>query len=76
MNHDRMVPLMEYNTLDQAEMAKSILEESGIWTMINNEFMSTIYPTGIVPAQLIIMEEDLARAKRILEESLISEDVE
>ncbi len=69
MNIDSMVVLMEYDTVTQAEMAKLRLDEQGIWSMINNEYMSTIYPTGIMPAQLIVLSEDLERAKRYVEES-------
>ncbi|MFI3247876.1 MAG: DUF2007 domain-containing protein [Rikenellaceae bacterium] len=67
MKIDTMVVLTEYDTVTQAEMVKSILDEMGIWSMINNEYMSTIYPTGIMPAQIIVMQDDLVRAKRTLE---------
>ncbi len=63
MKIDKMVVLTEYDSVLEAEMAKSLLDNIGIWSMINNEYMSTIYPTGVMPAQLIVMEEDLARAK-------------
>ncbi len=61
-----MVVLKEYDSLLEAEMAKSILDDCGVWSMINNEYMSTIYPTGIMPAQLIVMDDDLERAKRYI----------
>ncbi len=67
MKVDSMVVLMEYDSITQAEMAKLLLDSQGIWSMINNEYMSTIYPTGVMPAQIIVMDEDLARAKRCLE---------
>lgn len=69
MKVDKMVLLMEYDSVTSAEMAKSILDSSGIWSMINNEYMSTIYPTGILPAQIIVMEEDAVRAKRLLDDA-------
>ncbi len=72
MKVDRMVLLMEYDSVTSAEMAKSILDSSGIWSMINNEYMSTIYPTGVLPAQIIVMETDVVRAKRILEEAMVT----
>ncbi|MFI3304659.1 MAG: DUF2007 domain-containing protein [Rikenellaceae bacterium] len=71
MKLDKMVLIMEYDSVTSAEMAKSILDSAGIWTMINNEYMSTIYPTGIMPAQLIVMEADVERAKRLLEKSMV-----
>ncbi len=76
MKIDAMVVLTEYDTLTQAEMVKSILDEMGIWSMINNEYMSTIYPTGIMPAQIIIMRDDLVRAKQALDEISLEEDEE
>ncbi|MFR9650963.1 MAG: DUF2007 domain-containing protein [Rikenellaceae bacterium] len=66
MNSDRMVLLAEYDSISQAEMAKSALDSAGIWAMINNEYMSAIYPTGIMPAQVIVIENDLARAKAVV----------
>ncbi|MFI3288665.1 MAG: DUF2007 domain-containing protein [Rikenellaceae bacterium] len=75
MKIDAMVVLTEYDTLTQAEIVKSLLDEMGIWSMINNEYMSTIYPTGIMPAQIVILQEDLVRAKRALE-SIVTEDAD
>lgn len=73
MKIDAMVVLTEYDSITQAEMAKSLLDEMGIWSMINNEYMSTIYPTGIMPAQIIVMREDQVRAQRALESIVIGE---
>lgn len=61
-----MVVLKEYTTITAAEMAKSVLDAVGIWSMINNEYMSTIYPTGVMPAQLIVRGEDKGRAEKLL----------
>ncbi len=70
MKIDTMVVLKEYDTVTQAEMIKSLLDDMGIWSMINNEYMSTIYPTGVMPAQIIIMKDDLMRAQRALESTI------
>ncbi len=61
-----MVVLKEYDVLSKAEMAKALLDEVGMWSMVNNEYMSTIYPTGIAPAQLITRQEDAQRALEII----------
>ncbi len=74
MKIDTMVVLTEYDTITQAEMVKSMLDEMGIWSMINNEYMSTIYPTGIMPAQIIVMREDQVRAQRALESIVLEQD--
>lgn len=61
-----MVVLMEYESITEAEIDKSMLDEVGIWSMINNEYMSTIYPTGVMPAQIIVMERDFKRAQELI----------
>ncbi len=66
MQVDTMVVLKEYDVLSKAEMAKMLLDNEGMWCMVNNEYMSTIYPTGIAPAQLITRQEDAERALEIL----------
>ncbi|MFI3302643.1 MAG: DUF2007 domain-containing protein [Rikenellaceae bacterium] len=67
MQVDTMVVLKEYDVLSKAEMAKMLLDNEGMWCMVNNEYMSTIYPTGIAPAQLITRQEDAQRALAILQ---------
>ena len=46
MQDETMVVLAEYNTITEAEIAKSMLDSAGIWSMIRNEYMSAIYPIG------------------------------
>lgn len=67
MNENNLVVLRVYQSVNNAEWDRSLLESQGIWTMINNEIMSTLYPTGVIPAQLIIRSEDKERATEILE---------
>lgn len=50
----------------QAEIAKSILDSAGIFCTLRNEMMSMIYPTGIVPVQLMVGRDDLERAAQLL----------
>jgi hypothetical protein len=35
--------------------------------MIRNEIMSAIYPTGVMPAQLVVRSKDKSKAEEILE---------
>lgn len=49
MQDETMVVLAEYNTITEAEIAKSMLDSAGIWSMIRNEYMSAIYPIGTMP---------------------------
>ena len=46
MQDDTLVVLAEYNTITEAEIAKSMLDSAGIWSTIRNEYMSAIYPIG------------------------------
>ncbi|MEG1622225.1 MAG: DUF2007 domain-containing protein [Alistipes sp.] len=65
MKDETLVVLMEYNSITEAEIAKSILDSAGIYAMIRNEYMSTVYPAGI-PAQLVVAEKDVKQAQALL----------
>lgn len=61
-----MVVIMSYNTSTEAEIARSILSSGGIESAIRNEYASTLYPTGVIPAQLVVRSEDEAAARELL----------
>lgn len=63
---DNLVVLRSYDNQMQAEIAKSILDSAGIFCTLRNEMMSMIYPTGIVPVQLMVGRDDLERAAQLL----------
>ena len=67
MQEDSMVVLAEYNTVTEAEIAKSMLDSAGIWSTIRNEYMSAIYPVGTMPAQVVVRQEDLEKARTLLQ---------
>ena len=67
MNEENLIVLRVYDSVNEAEWDRSLLEGEGIWSMIKNEIMSALYPTGVIPAQLVVHPEDKARAKEILE---------
>lgn len=67
MQDDSLVVLAEYNTVTEAEIAKSMLDSAGIWSTIRNEYMSAIYPIGTMPAQVVVREEDYEKAKNLLQ---------
>ena len=66
MDKDKLIVLKEYDSVNDAEWDKSLLESAGVWATIQNELMSAIYPTGVMPAQLIIRAKDKTRAEEIL----------
>ena len=49
------------------QILKNILDNAGIWSMIRNEIMSALYPTGVMPAELVVRANDKAHALEILE---------
>ena len=66
MQDETMVVLAEYNTVTEAEIGKSMLDSAGIWSTIRNEYMSSIYPVGTMPAQVVVRSEDYDKAHAML----------
>ena len=66
MKEELQIVLAEYNTITEAEITKSMLDSAGIESTIRNEYMSTIYPIGTMPAQLVVRKEDFERAQDLL----------
>ena len=62
MDENNLIVLKEYDSVNNAEWERSLLEGAGIWAMVRNEIMSAIYPTGVIPAQLIINNENDRRS--------------
>ena len=66
MEEKGLIVLREYDSVNDAEWEKSLLDGAGIYSMIRNELMSAVYPIGVMPAQLVIRSEDKAKAEEIL----------
>jgi len=66
MLENTLVVVRSYNSITEAEIARSILASGGIEASIRNEYMSTLYPTGALPAQLVVRSEDEAAAREML----------
>lgn len=66
MIEQTLVVVKSFNTLTEAEIARSILSSGGIESSIRNEYSSTLYPTGIIPAQLVVLESDEQAARELL----------
>ena len=66
MKDETQVVLAEYNSITEAEIAKSMLDSAGIWSTNRNEYMSAIYPLGTMPAQAVVREEAYEQAKAML----------
>ena len=66
MNERNLIVLREYDSINDAEWDKSLLDGADIYAMIRNELMSAVYPTGVMPAQLVVRAEDRAHAEEVL----------
>lgn len=65
MQTETFVVVAEYNTLAEAEIAKSILQSANIWVDIRNEYMSTLNAIGGA-ATIVVRSEDLEAARKAL----------
>ena len=65
MQSDEFVVLAEYNTLAEAEIAKSILQSAGLWVDIRNEYMSALNSIGGA-ATIVVRSKDRAEAEQLL----------
>lgn len=65
MKEQTLVVLEEYNTLAEAQIAKSILESAGIEASIRNENMAMNFPMA-TPAQLVVSDADYEQARSLL----------
>ena len=66
-NSGSLIELMTCEDRVQAEMIFSILEENGIFCVMHDVYMAAIYTPIAFPIRLMIREEDLERAKALLE---------
>lgn len=67
MDESNLIVIKEYDSINEAEWDKSLLDGAGIYAMIRNEYMSALYPVGVMPAQLVVRSEDKKRALEVLE---------
>lgn len=71
-NGTKLVVIREYANDYEAHIAKGVLENNGIMSIINNEIMSSVYTltlNSIGYIKLLVRQEDEAQANMILEES-------
>ena len=69
MDESNLIVIKEYDSINEAEWDKSLLDGAGVYAMIRNEYMSALYPVGVMPAQLVVRAEDKKRALEVLEAS-------
>lgn len=68
MQSENLVTLLRLDHAEQIAIARSILDNAGIKSTIRNEYMASILPIGEdLAAELMVREEDAARASKLLE---------
>jgi hypothetical protein len=68
MQSENLVTLLRLDRAEQIAIARSILDNAGIESTIRNEYMASILPIGEdLAAELMVREEDAARASKLLE---------
>ena len=68
MQSKNLVTLLRLDRAEQIAIARSILDNAGIESTIRNEYMASILPIGEdLAAELMVREEDAARASKLLE---------
>lgn len=65
--NESMVVLKLYDNTTQALIAKSMLDSAGIFSVLNDEYMSTLYTTAAFPIRLMVREVDAQEAMTLLE---------
>ena len=66
MNADELVAVSTFRSLADAQIAKGILDEDGIESMIRSDNAGGMYP-ALASADLLVRTEDLDRAAEALQ---------
>ncbi len=65
---DKLVTIAEFADYIEAEMAKQLLDDFGIKSVVTGENAANLYPiSGVVGPELQVLEKNAQRAREILE---------
>lgn len=65
--NDVLVVVNIYDNATQASIAKSMLDSAGIYSVLNDEYMSALYTTAAFPLRLMVRQEDVEDALVLLD---------
>lgn len=65
--NDVLVVVKIYDNATQASIAKSMLDSAGIYSVLNDEYMSALYTTTAFPLRLMVRQEDVEDALALLD---------
>lgn len=63
---ETLVVIQTYDSPSLAEIAKSVLDDAGIYCALHGEYMSSIYSVGLFPVRLVVMAKDEDTARQLL----------
>ena len=68
MDKTQVITLMAFETVSEAEIYRSLLEDAGIKVLIENDILAGMLPTGggLLKVRLFINKEDEEMARKIL----------
>ena len=66
MNDSELIPVSTFPSTVDAQIAKGVLDEAGIESMIRSDNAGGMYP-AIAGAELLVRTEDLARTTEALQ---------
>lgn len=74
IDHTKFISLFRSDNIEKLAIARSILDNAGIESLIRNEHMASILPIGEdMAAELMVHESDAARATKLLNKFLKGE---
>lgn len=74
MDSSSLISLARFDRAEQLALARSILDSANIYSVVRNEYMASILPLGEdMAAELMVREEDAARASELLRDLMKGE---
>ncbi len=77
MDETRIITLMSFDNVGEAEIYHALLESAGIRSVVQNDFIAGILPAGeggMLRINLNINQQDEAEARRVLAAKFDKED--
>ncbi|MCL2561338.1 MAG: DUF2007 domain-containing protein [Rikenellaceae bacterium] len=67
-SENKVVSIMSYNTVMEAQLYQALLESAGIQAQLQNDIAAQIYPIGgpMFSINLLVAVEDLPKAREVL----------
>lgn len=70
MDETKIVTVMNFTSVNRAELAKSLLDAAGIASQIINDTSAQMIPSLPNSVRIIVNEQDAARAEEVLRKEI------